>query len=121
MADAEVIHAESAEGVPNYLQFFQIPRTNITIEKTYVQQFNPLETFNSTDSNIKFRINGLPDTFVDLNSVRLSLQFRVKKADGTDLKDEDPAFPAANVFHTLFQQVSCTLNNSAMVTRPHNL
>jgi hypothetical protein len=121
MADAEVIHSESAEGVPNYLQFFQIPRTNITVEKTYIQQFNPLETFNSTDSNLKFRINGLPDSFVDLNSIRLSLQFRVLKLDGTELLATDPAFPAANVFHTLFQQVTCHLNNSHMVTKPHNL
>jgi hypothetical protein len=121
MADAEVIHSESAEGVPNYLQFFQIPRTNITVEKTYMQQFNPLETFNDTDSNIKYRINGLPDTFVDLNSIRLNLQFRVMKTDNTPLADGEPAFPAANVFHTLFKQVTCNLNNSAMVTRTHNL
>jgi hypothetical protein len=117
----EVIDAESAEGVPNYLQFFQIPRTNVAIERTYVQQFNPLETYNSTDSNLKFRINGLPDTFIDLNSIRLNLQFRVLKPDGTILTAADPAFPCANVFHSLFQQVSCNLKDSAMMTRLHNL
>jgi hypothetical protein len=121
MADAEVISADSAEGVPNYLQFFTTPATNIIIEKTFVQQYNPLETFNETDSNLKFRINGLPDSFIDLNSIRLNFQFRVLNADKSILKDTDPAFPQANVLHTMFKQITCHLNNSTMVTQTHNL
>ncbi len=120
-AEPEVISAESGEGIPNYLQFFQIPRTNLTIEKTYLQKFNPLETFNATDSNLKFRINGLPDTFLDLKSIRLSLQFRVTKLDGTDISSTEPVLPAANVFHTLFRQVSCYLKDSTMITKQHDL
>ncbi len=120
-AEPEVISAESGEGIPNYLQFFQIPRTNLTIEKTYLQKFNPLETFNTTDSNLKFRINGLPDTFLDLKSIRLSLQFRVTKLDGTDISNTEPVLPAANVFHTLFRQVSCYLKDSTMITKQHDL
>src|SRR6266478_6640152 len=89
--------------------FFQIPRTNLTIEKTYLQKFNPLETFNVTDSNLKFCINGLPDTFLDLRSIRLNLQFRVVEKDGTAISDTQPILPAANVFHSLFRQVSCYL------------
>ena len=121
IAEAEVISDESGEGIPNYLQFFQIPRTNLTIEKTYLQKFNPLETFNVTDSNLKFRINGLPDTFLDLRSIRLNLQFRVLKKDGTTISDTQPILPAANVFHSLFRQVSCYLKDSTMITRQHNL
>ncbi len=121
VAEPEVISAESGEGIPNYLQFFQIPRTNLTIEKTYLQKFNPLETFNATDSNLKFRINGLPDTFLDLKSIRLSLQFRVTKLDGTDISNTEPVLPAANVFHTLFRQVSCYLKDSTMITKQHDL
>jgi len=121
VAEPEVISAESGEGIPNYLQFFQIPRTNLTIEKTYLQKFNPLETFNTTDSNLKFRINGLPDTFLDLKSIRLSLQFRVTKLDGTDISNTEPVLPAANVFHTLFRQVSCYLKDSTMITKQHDL
>ena len=121
IAEAEVISDESGEGIPNYLQFFQIPRTNLTIEKTYLQKFNPLETFNVTDSNLKFRINGLPDTFLDLRSIRLNLQFRVVEKDGTVISDTQPILPAANVFHSLFRQVSCYLKDSTMITRQHNL
>jgi len=121
ISEPEVISAESGEGIPNYLQFFQIPRTNLTIEKTYLQKFNPLETFNTTDSNLKFRINGLPDTFLDLKSIRLSLQFRVTKLDGTDISSTEPVLPAANVFHTLFRQVSCYLKDSTMITKQHDL
>jgi len=121
VAEPEVISAESGEGIPNYLRFFQIPRTNLTIEKTYLQKFNPLETFNATDSNLKFRINGLPDTFLDLKSIRLSLQFRVTKLDGTDISSTEPVLPAANVFHTLFRQVSCYLKDSTMITKQHDL
>ena len=121
VAEPEVISAESGEGIPNYLQFFQIPRTNLTIEKTYLQKFNPLETFNVTDSNLKFRINGLPDTFLDLKSIRLSLQFRVTKLDGTDISNTEPVLPAANVFHSLFRQVSCYLKDSTMITKQHDL
>ncbi|SRR6266851_7470890 len=119
--DPEVISDESAEGIPNYLQLFQIPRTNLTIEKTYLQKFSPLETFNSFDSNLKFRINGLPDTLLDLKSIRLNLQFRVLKGDGSKFDDTQPVFPAANVFHTLFRQVTCFLKDSTMITRQHNL
>ena len=121
ISEPEVISAESGEGIPNYLQFFQIPRTNLTIEKTYLQKFNPLETFNTTDSNLKFRINGLPDTFLDLKSIRLNLQFRVVKSDDTKLPAAQPVFPAANVFHSLFRQVSCYLKDSTMITRQHDL
>jgi hypothetical protein len=121
MADNEVVSEESAEGVPNYFNYFQIPRTNLAVETTYIQQLAPLETFNVTDSNLKFRINGLPDTFPDMSSIRLNLQFRVLKENGDKLIDTDPTFPAANVFHTLWKQVNCSLNNSAQVTRPHNL
>ncbi len=121
IAEAEVISDESGEGIPNYLQFFQIPRTNLTIEKTYLQKFNPLETFNVTDSNLKFRINGLPDTFLDLRSIRLNLQFRVVQKDGTAISDTQPILPAANVFHSLSRQVSCYLKDSTMITRQHNL
>src|SRR6266436_8026682 len=109
ISEPEVISEESGEGIPNYLEFFQIPRTNLTIEKTFLQKFNPLETFNLTDSNLKFRINGLPDTFLDLKSIRLNLQFRVTKLDGTSVGNTDPILPAANVLHTLFRQVSCYL------------
>jgi hypothetical protein len=121
MTEAEVIHSDSAEGIPNYLQFFQIPRTNVAIEKSYLQQFNPIETFNPTDSNLKFRINGLPDTFLDLKSIRLNLQFRVKKDDGTDIPDKQPVFPCANILDSLFQQVSCHLKDSTMITKQHTL
>ena len=89
--------------------------------KKHLQKFNPLETFNLTDSNLKFRINGLPDTFLDLKSIRLNLQFRVTKLDGTDIGNTDPILPAANVLHTLFRQVSCYLKDSTMITRQHNL
>jgi hypothetical protein len=121
MAEPEIIHSESAEGIPNYLQYFQIPNTNVTIEKTYMQQFNPLETFNATESNLKFRINGLPDTFIDLKSIRLSLQLRVLKEDGTKITETTTVFPGANIFHSLFQQVSCFLKDSTMITRKHIL
>ena len=121
ITEPEVISDESAEGIPNYLQLFQIPRTNLTIERTYLQKFSPLETFNSFDSNLKFRINGLPDTFLDLKSIRLNLQFRVLKSDGTNFTEAQPVFPAANVFHTLIRQVSCFLKDSTMITRQHNL
>jgi len=121
ISEPEVISDESAEGIPNYLQLFQIPRTNLTIERTYLQKFSPLETFNPFDSNLKFRINGLPDTFLDLKSIRLNLQFKVSKVDGTSILETEPVFPAANVFHTLFRQVSCFLKDSTMVTRQHNL
>ncbi len=119
--EPEVISDESGEGIPNYLQFFQIPRTNLTVEKTYLQKFNPLETFNDTDSNLKFRINGLPDTFLDMKSIRLNLQFRVLKSDGTKLVATTTVFPAANVFHTLFRQITCYLKDSVMITRQHDL
>ncbi len=119
--EPEVISEESGEGIPNYLEFFQIPRTNLTIEKTYLQKFNPLETFNVTDSNLKFRINGLPDTFIDLKTIRLNLQFRIIKKDGSAIADNQPVFAAANILHSLFRQVSCYLNNSTMITRQHNL
>ena len=119
--EPEIISDESGEGIPNYLEFFQIPRTNLTIEKTFLQKFNPLETFNPTDSNLKFRINGLPDTFLDLKSVRLNLQFRVLKSNGNKILDTQPVFPAANVFHTLFRQVTCHLKDTTMITRQHNL
>src|SRR5712675_670346 len=117
--EPEVISDESGEGIPNYLQFFQIPRTNLTIEKSYLQKFNPLETFNVTDSNLKFRINGLPDTFLDLKSIRLNLQFRVLKTDGTVITDTEFVLPQANVLHTLFKQVTCYLKDSTMITRQH--
>src|SRR6266481_7243209 len=101
MADSdiepEIIHSESTEGIPNYMQYFERPRTNVAVEKNYLQMFNLLETFNIIDSNLKFRINGLPDTVLDLKSVRLYLQFRVLKEDGTKLAATDPIFPAANV------------------------
>jgi|SRR5882762_3719361 len=119
--EPEIISDESGEGIPNYLQFFQIPRTNLTIEKTYLQKFNPLETFNKTDSNLKFRINGLPDTFLDLKSIRLNLQFKVLKSDDTGIGSTQPVFPAANIFHSLFRQVTCFLKDSTMITRQHNL
>jgi hypothetical protein len=121
MGEPEVIHSDSAEGIPNYLQFFQIPRTNVAIEKSYLQQFNPLEAFNQTDSNLKFRINGLPDTFLDLKSVRLNLQFRVLKTDGTKIVAAQPVFPCANIMDSLFKQVSCYLKDSTMITRQHDL
>ncbi|SRR6266851_5995685 len=119
--DPQIISDESGEGIPNYLQLFQIPRTNLTIEKTYLQKFNPLETFNLTDSNLKFRINGLPDTFLDLKSIRLNLQFRIKNADGTSVIDTQPVFPQANMLHSLFRQVTCYLKDTTMITRQHNL
>jgi hypothetical protein len=121
MAEPEIIHSDSPEGIPNYLQYFQIPRTNVAIEKTYLQQFNPLETFNATDSNLKFRINGLPDTFLDLKSIRLTLQFRVLKDDGTKITDATTVFPSANIFHSLFRQVTCNLKDSTMITRKQSL
>jgi hypothetical protein len=121
MAQPEVIHMESMEGIPNYLQYFSVPRTNVAIENTYMQQFNPLETFTPTDSHLKFRINGLSDTFLDLKTIRLTLQLRVLKEDGTSITDTTPVFPAANVFHSLFKQVSCFLKDSTMITRQHVL
>jgi len=40
ISESEVISDESAEGIPNYLQLFQIPRTNLTVERTYLQKFS---------------------------------------------------------------------------------
>lgn len=85
MESREVIHGESEDGMPNYLQIFQIPRTNVAIEKTYSQLYNPLETFNPTDSSIKFRLNGQPDTCMDMKSIKLSYEFRVTKGNNHEM------------------------------------
>jgi hypothetical protein len=121
MESSEIIHEESAEGIPNYLQFFDIQRTNVTVERTYLQQFNPTETFNATDSNIKFRINGLSDSFIDMKSITLHYQFRVLKENGDALKDNNYVLPQANIFHTMFSQVSCKLNNSVLISRQNDM
>lgn len=79
------IHENSSAALSSELEIFQIPLTNLSIEKTRQMEYFPLSAMQPLETTWEFRVPG-DQLFVDLNSIYLHVRFKVERADGEPWK-----------------------------------
>jgi hypothetical protein len=91
------------------LKIFDDHPPQVVIESAYFEDIYPTSSLDESNSVIEFVIPGSNVDYLDLNDTLLSVQLKVLKMDGTNIKEE---YEAANFFlHALFKDVSLYLND----------
>lgn len=76
------------------------------------QKIYPLNNVKGSSGPIEFYIQGSAEDYIDLDNTLLCLKVRVKKADGTNLGENDNVAPVNNWMHSLFSDITCSLNET---------
>ena len=100
------------EGYSNQLALFTVPAVDSAIEKEHVHVLKPTGSI-VRESPIEFEIPKSAN-YLDLQSTRLYLQVRIKKQDGSNLKQADKVTFCNLPIASLFRQVEVFLNQTSV-------
>ena len=105
------VHERSKRCDKNEVDLFNIPPTQISLEKGRWIDYHPLSSVENDEGPITFLVAGTDD-YVDLSKTILVVEGKVVKADGTNLSGNEQAniAPVNNFMHSLFKQVDVYLN-----------
>jgi hypothetical protein len=96
-------------------EVFSRPPTEIGLEEVQEHQILPLTAITSSTSTLEFDIPGAGDEYIDLASMRLYLQVKVKTTDGTAVADDKISL-IKNWAQSLFRQVDLFFNGTLVTT-----
>src|SRR5579871_3449204 len=99
--------------VPVGVDYFTSPTFTSVYKSTYTQELSPV-TGLQDENPIEFNIQGLPNTYTDLNDTKLELKLKIIKGADTDLADGDLAGVVNNFFHSLFKNIEVKIGNSTI-------
>ena len=113
-----LLHQASPSCSLSQTNFFELPPTQLAIEKSYITTINPVTSVNSTNSAstqpIDFRVTSSSELFVDPSKIDLYLKGRILPKDNADFEATDEVYPINTILHTLFKSVEVSLNNVAI-------
>jgi len=91
---------------------FDKPGVLTDIQRAYTVEYYPLSSI-SSKGPIEFHVPGNAEDYIDVNDVKLYVQLRVKKADGTDIDQTKDIVGFNNLpIVTLFQDASLMIGES---------
>ena len=112
------LHPNSCECVKSELDLFDVPPTQTSVEDGYWHQIGTVTAVNDGGPYV-FNISGAGDDYVDLGNTNLYVKAQIVKNDGTDIAADAKAAPTNLWLHTLFGDVSVSLNEK-LVSSPSN-
>ena len=111
------VHRESEECALLNFELTSLPMTCTSIDDVI---YNEIQSSNSLgDSDIipvEFHIASNQDYYTDLSNTELYLKVRIVHEDGSPLKDDEIVTPINNFGHSMFKEMSVTLNDT-LVTK----
>ncbi|XP_021354323.1 uncharacterized protein LOC110450876 [Mizuhopecten yessoensis] len=114
-----LVHPNSCECAKSELDLFDVPPTQTSVEDGYWQQIGTVTSVND-GGPYTFKISGSGEDYLDLGNTNLFVKVKlVKKADGTALEDDSNVAPTNLFLHSLFNNVSVSLNER-LVSPPEN-
>lgn len=105
------IHHKSDDSVASQLDLFAVPYTQTSVLEGETVEIGPVR--DSPNSQLEFEIEGSADNYIDLQNLLISVQCKVKKADGTSLDNDYhnvKVLPVNNFLHTIFSVMSISIN-----------
>ena len=112
-----VINSESfTEGLPQELNLFSLPPTQVGVSDTYFQEIRPVSQI-ANDAPLEFHITAANNLdYLDLAGSQIYAKLRVTHADGTALVGGDKVGPVNLFLHSLFSTVEITLQSKAILS-----
>lgn len=92
--------------------FFSGSNIQYALENGLWTDIYPQSTLNN--GPLEFEILPTAEEFIDLSNTYLDLQFKITKPDDTNLAATDVVAPVNNILHSLFSDVSISLNNTVI-------
>jgi len=107
-----LIHPLSEECSKSELELFSIPPTQVAIQSSYTNQYNPISSIVEA-SVIDFAIAGNADEYIALADTELCVTAKIEKEDGSALTAaESVTIAPCNYFlHSLFSQIDVTVGD----------
>lgn len=133
MTTLKKIDKDSSEGIEGNLNLFELPPTNVAVNKSAMREHLPLSTITQEGPYV-FRIFA-DNQFIDLSKTQLLLILSLEKKDGSDFKKierynipknpttnvEEPPSKATgdknisvvnNILHSFVKQLKISINNT---------
>ena len=104
-----LVHAHSKPCSKSELELFEIPPTQMVIEDSEYVEYRPFGGVSQEGSN-QFIIPGVGSKYLDINNTQLYIRAKITKGNGADITSSDKVGPVNLLMHSLFSQVSVTLN-----------
>lgn len=102
----------SVECTKSELDIFYVPPTQTQIEEGIWDTIQPHPNYSY--STIQFDIPGTSSTYINMSETELYITARILKENDITIGETDKIGPAANFFHSLFNQCQVYLNNTAV-------
>lgn len=112
------IHNGSPECLTGNLDLFSLPPTQVALEGAETVVYKPLTSI-ETDSAIEFSIPATAEEYTDLQKTLLYVKASIIKEDGTRTIESDNVAPINNWLHSLFSEVSVSLNGTLLTPPSH--
>ncbi|XP_028413108.1 uncharacterized protein F54H12.2-like [Dendronephthya gigantea] len=105
------VHPNSARCDKSEIDLFDIPSTQLSLEKGRWIDYHALSSVENDDGPITFLIAGTED-YIDMSKMILVIELKITKSDGTPLggNEQSSVAPINNFLHSLFKQVDVYLN-----------
>ena len=107
MATAENI----VESIPDEVDLFAPLLQQNVIKDDFDQEYLPVNAIQA-GAPIEFSIKTADDLYLDLDESRFIVTAKITKANGTDMDDNVRAAPVNLLLHSLFREISATLNDT---------
>ena len=108
------------EGIPEQLQLFDLPKTQVAVSDVVYQEIRPLSQV-TDGSPIEFRINSSNSVdYIDLKGSQLYVKLRVLKSDASVLSPTENVSTSNLFLQALWQSTEVNLQNKISVTNNNN-
>lgn len=105
-----LIHHKSSECSTSPLEWFHVNPTHTAIEKSSDIEYHSLTSLRD-GAAIEIYVPASTDEYTDLANSKLYVKFKVTRADGTNLGDDDIVAPVNNLFDSLWNNVELFMND----------
>ena len=104
-----LVHPQSCECTKSELDLFGVPPTQTSVEHGYWEQ-KGLTSALTDQGPYEFVVSGAGEDYIDLSNTHLFVEAQIVKNDGTNLADDTDVGPVNLWMHSLFSDVSVSLN-----------
>jgi len=104
------VHPHSTPCTKSELDLFTVPATQVVLEKGSWIDFQPISNI-TPSAPIEFQVTGT-ENYLDLAKTMLFIKFKVTKADGSNLDNDEKVGPVNLPIQSLFKQVDVFLNGN---------
>ena len=105
-----LIDEHSDECTTSPLEWFQVPPTQTSVEKSTHVEYQPITALSDT-APVEFYIPPSTEDYLDLYNTYHYIRFKIVKPDGSDIEATDKVAPINDIFNGLWSNVEVFLND----------